>query len=78
MRSHVWEIIRHHSDDKVRATLWWDGQKVRCDDQEFLELLKDGTTYGNDFKHSPEWLDTQLPRIFKSGYMMARKAKVKN
>lgn len=74
-RTHEWELLAHYKDDKPTATLWWDGRYVRCDDEHLLNLLKDGTMFGNGFEHSPEWLDQQLPRIFKSGYLMPRRKK---
>ena len=76
-RENEYEIVAHHSNDQVEARLWWDGKRVRSDDEELLKDLKEGSVYGNDFEDSKEWLNT-LPRIFKSGYTMARKAKARN
>lgn len=73
-KSHEWEIVRYTDKHEVVAKLWFDGRYVQSDNKSLLQDLKDGT-FGNDFEHSGEWLDGHLSRIFKSGYMTARKAK---
>lgn len=74
-RTHVWELLAHYKDDKPTATMWWDGRYVQCDDPRLLKLLKEGMMFGNHFEHSIKWLDEEMPRIFKNGYMMPRRKK---
>lgn len=71
-KTHVYELVNHAEGDKVVATFWWDGRYVKSDNPDMLESFK--RMMHMKFRHSESWLQ-ELPRVFRNGYLMARKAK---
>lgn len=72
MREHEYEIRAHYDNDKVIAHVWWDGKKVRCDNDRVADILKRRTVMGFGIKDGLKFLD-KLPGLFTNGYMSARK-----
>ena len=72
MRQYEYEIV-NNAKDKVEGYVWWDGKKIQSDDPSILKLLKRAVVGGVSFKDGIEFLQ-KLPYLYKSGYLVARKA----
>lgn len=71
-KTHVYEIIKSYDSDKVLATLWWDGNKVQSDNEDFLKDLKEDDSIGASISDGPKWLGMVASK-FKNGYLHARR-----
>ena len=67
-----YEIVHHYDNDKVVATVWWDGRAIKADDDSFLPKIKNLNIQGTTFSDGPRFL-AALPGHFKSGYIGVRK-----
>lgn len=66
-----YEVVEGYNNDKVRATVWWNGKRVESDDASFLDEIKDQIPYPMD---KPEFLQGMSDH-FKNGYLYMRRAK---
>lgn len=75
MRDHVYEIVSNSdSTPKVLATFWWDGKKVQCDNEQYLEYANDRSPNNYSSSSGVKFLEA-LPLAFKNGYLTCRRAK---
>ncbi len=61
------------SSDKVIGKVWWDGKKVDSDSPKLLRSLKDQIVEGYTPQSDGEEFVKRLPKIYKNGYIRARK-----
>ncbi len=58
--------------DKVIGKVWWDGKKVDSDSPRLLKSLKKQNVDGYTLRSGEEFVK-RLPKIYKNGYIRARK-----
>lgn len=63
-----------NSDEPI-ATVWWDGHKLCASNDAILDRLKHHFVDGMDYSAGEKFFE-QIPRLYKSGYMFVKKAKV--
>lgn len=73
-KSHVYEIVKSYDNDKVLATLWWDGKEIQSDNKSFLNELKEDDSIGVSISKGPQWI-RRVASKYKNGYLHARKVK---
>ena len=71
-KKHIWEL--RDEDQKLWATVWWDGKSIRSDDHKVISMLKDIHHSGKEFSDGLEFLNV-VPNYFRSGYVTMNKVK---
>lgn len=73
MREHVYEVVSDAGGkSKVLATFWWDGKKVQCDDEHYLEYADERSPNNMNKSDGVDFLKA-LPYAFKNGYVSCRR-----
>lgn len=75
MREHVYEVVSNTGNStEVVATFWWDGKKVQCDKQTYLDYANERGPCNRTSDAGLAFLEV-LPMAFKNGYVTCRRAK---
>ena len=65
----------HNASDDTTYVIWWDGHKLCASNDAILRKLKQHHVDGMDYSEGEKFFDS-IPRIFRSGYLYAKKTKV--